>query len=107
MKLTGLSEAANTVATARSSSTVYPYRSAMLASGLVPKQSGVTASPVSPSPTSDRVGGVFTGYFLPPAAPGRRSPPRRVVGVNDAVQAGKGRLVGAGRGRGIRPPLDH
>src|SRR5829696_8464973 len=75
MKLTGLSKAANTVATARSSSTVYPYRSAMLASGLVPKQIGVTASPVSPSPTRDKVGGVLTGQFQQPAAPGRRRPP--------------------------------
>src|SRR5829696_10255042 len=90
MKLTGLSKAANTVATARSSSTVYPYRSAMLASGLVPKQIGVTASPVLPSPTRDKVGGVFTGQFQQPAAPGRRRPPAPRGRRQDAVEDGIG-----------------
>ena len=33
--------------------------------------------------------------------------PRRVVGVDDAVQDGIGRLIRAGRVRVIRPPLDH
>src|SRR5215217_6807741 len=79
----------------------------MLASGLVPKQIGVTASPVPPSPTRDRVGGVFTGPFQQAAAPGRRRPPARVVNLRGAVQDGIGRLIRAGRVRMVRPPLNH